>query len=566
MVKLIRKLVLILILSIAKQASSTVVINEVLANEPGSLTSLEWVELYNSGTFAVGLKDWKFIEGNDTTVITDLVLIEGEGYLVIARKLVTDAGDSGSFEAHWGNASGVWGDFVMENFPAVEAKMSLTNSGGTVSLVDSYGNTQSFTWNKDFGDKISWEKIEPEGTDSLSNWSACTLYQGSTPGRVNSVTSVENDLAIQQISVITPEILPNTDFTLEIKIQNVGTKNSLPNYLDVYNCTNPLQNLPSLQKLASQIEIPQIPVNEIYTLNVTLNLPEGNYRLCCSLGPDNKPYNNFDRIDLKVGSFLPDIVINEIMAAPDLSQNQTEWVELYNRSQKTVNLKNWFVGDENNSTIISSDELLIASSTFLILTEDRNKFLATYPDINSSVIQVESWQTLNNSDDGVTLRDSLDFLVEQIVYGTLPPNGISWERIDFDKSGSDSANWWRSVDPSGATPGKENSVHTTFSSNIQMKLSPNPFSPDGDGFDDELDIEYQIPLGSNLTLKIYDVKGRIIRTLSNDQPQVSGKTVWDGKNDEGEIVRTGIYVLFVQITGENHQSQKAAISVVKNKK
>lgn len=525
MVKLVRSLVLLLILFIAKEANSTVVINEVLANEPGSLTSLEWVELYNTGTFAIDLKDWKFIEGNDTTVITDAVFIEGEGYLVIARKLLAEAGDSGSFEAHWGNASGVWGDFVMENFPVLEAKMSLTNSGGTLSLIDTYGNAQSFTWNKDFGDKISWEKIDPDVPDSLSNWSACTLYQGSTPGRVNSVTPVENDLAIQQISATTPAILPNIDFNLEIKIQNVGTQNSQPNYLDIYDCTNSLQNLARFQKLASQIEIPEIPINETYTLNVTLNLSEGNYRLCCTVGPDDKYYNNLKTIDIKVGSFLPDIAINEIMAAPDLSKNQTEWVELYNRSEKTVNLKNWFIGDKNNSTLISSDELLVSPSTFLILTEDRNKFLATYPDINSSVIQVESWQTLNNSDDGVTLKDSLDFSVEQIIYGTLPPNGVSWERIDFDKSGSDSANWWRSVDPSGATPGKENSVHTTFSSNIHLKLSPNPFSPDGDGFDDELNIEYQIPLGSNLTLKIYDVKGRSVRTLLNDQPAVSGKTL-----------------------------------------
>src|SRR3990170_6389338 len=136
MVKSVRKFIFVLTLITANPANSAVVINEVLANEPGSLTSLEWVELYNTGAFAVGLKDWKFIEGNDTTAITDPVFIEGEGYLVLARKLVTTPGDSGSFEARWGNASGVWGDFVMENFPVVEAKMSLTNSGGTVSLVD----------------------------------------------------------------------------------------------------------------------------------------------------------------------------------------------------------------------------------------------------------------------------------------------------------------------------------------------------------------------------------------------------------------------------------------------
>lgn len=564
--KSIQSVLIILILVLSSPAQATVVINEILANEPGSSTSLEWVELYNFGSSAVDLKDWKFIEGNDTTVITNSILIGGKSYLIVARKLVTAAGDSGSFEGFWGDASGVWGDSPKENFPALEAEMTLTNSGGTVFLIDPDGNIQSFSWNKDFGDKISWEKINPQRADSLSNWSACSLPSGSTPGKVNSVTPVENDLTIQGISVLTSPIFPNTDFDLEIKIQNLGMAISQPNVLNIYNDLNFDQNLEESEKIVSQLTIPEIEVNQIYLLNVTLNLAEGNYRLYTELGPDDKIYNNLNSLDLKVGGPLPDIVINEIMAAPDLSKNQTEWVELYNRSQNTVDLKNWFIGDENNQSLISSEEFLVAPSTFVILTEDRNKFLATYTDINSSVIQIENWQTLNNSDDGVVLRDSLGFLVEQVAYGTLPPNGISWERIDYDKESSDSSNWWRSVDSLGATPGKENSVHTTFSSNIQLKLSPNPFSPDGDGFDDELNIEYQIPLGSNLTLKIYDVKGRLVRTLLNDQPAVSGNTVWDGKNDDGKIVRTGIYILFVQITGEHKESKKAAISVVKNKK
>jgi len=561
--KLIRRLVLIFILTILSPARATVVINEVLANEPGSLTSLEWVELYNSGTSAVDLKDWKFIEGDDTTGFTNSILIGGESYLIVARKLVTAAGDSGSFEGFWGDASGVWGDSPIENFPVLEAKMTLTNSVGTVFLIDPDGNLQSFTWNKDFGDKVSWEKISPQSGDSLNNWSACVLASGSTPGKVNSVTPAENDLTIQGVSVLTSLIVPNTDFDLEIKIQNLGTELSQINFLNIYHDLNFDHNLEESEKIVSQIYIPTLDVNHTYPLNVTLNLPSGNFRLYFELGPDDKIYNNFSSLDLKVGGLLPDIVINEIMAAPDLTQNQTEWVKLYNRSQNTVNLKNWFVGDKNKQTILTIDELLLTPSNFLILAEDRNKFLATYLDINSSVIQVESWQTLNNSDDEAVLRDSLGFSVEQVTYGTLPPNGISWERIDYDKASSDSANWWRCVDSQGATPGKENSVHTTFSSNIQLKLSPNPFSPDGDGFDDELNVEYQIPLGSNLTLKIYDVKGRLVRTLLNDQPAVSGKTIWDGKNDASKIVRTGIYVLFVQITGEHKESKKAAISVVK---
>jgi hypothetical protein len=269
-------------------SADLVAINEVLANEPGSSTKLEWVELYNADSLSHNLEGWSFICKEDTTLFTADVVIPARGYLVIARQLVSEPPDSVNFEGHWGDASGVWGDAPGEDFPAVHAKMSLTNSGGTISLVDPDKNVQTFTWDKDCGDGVSLERVSWDGED-------------------------------------------------------------------------------------------------------------------------------------------------------------------------------WFCG------------------------------------------------------------------------------------VSLD----------------GSTPGRKNSVSVDYSSTIQLSIQPNPFSPDGDGFEDQAVFKYTLPLESNLTIKIYDVRGRLVRTLIKDEPRASGELVWDGKDGNGEIVRIGVYVVWAEATGNSRSQTKTTIVIAK---
>jgi len=72
----------------------------------------------------------------------------------------------------------------------------------------------------------------------------------------------------------------------------------------------------------------------------------------------------------------------------------------------------------------------------------------------------------------------------------------------------------------------------------QFKLAqnyPNPFNPN-------TIIEFSIPIKQKVSLVIYDVLGREIKTLVNKN--LSGgnyKFLWDGKNENGEKVTSGIY-------------------------
>ena len=73
---------------------------------------------------------------------------------------------------------------------------------------------------------------------------------------------------------------------------------------------------------------------------------------------------------------------------------------------------------------------------------------------------------------------------------------------------------------------------------------PNPFNP-------TTVIRYDVPAGGGvMTLRIYDVSGALIRTLS-DGPQTAGQktATWNGKDNRGRSVASGVYFYRLQAPG-----------------
>jgi hypothetical protein len=70
---------------------------------------------------------------------------------------------------------------------------------------------------------------------------------------------------------------------------------------------------------------------------------------------------------------------------------------------------------------------------------------------------------------------------------------------------------------------------------------PNPFNP-------TTVIRYDVPAGgSAVTLKVYDVAGRLVRTLVNERQTAGRKSAtWDGRNNRGITVATGVYFYRMQ--------------------
>ncbi|HEY7751969.1 MAG TPA: FlgD immunoglobulin-like domain containing protein, partial [Ignavibacteriaceae bacterium] len=130
---------------------------------------------------------------------------------------------------------------------------------------------------------------------------------------------------------------------------------------------------------------------------------------------------------------------------------------------------------------------------------------------------------------------------------------ISLERINPTLSGNDPANWSSSADILGATPTTQNSIYTeNLSSESNISVSPNPFSPDDDGFEDFTIINYNLTQAtSQVRIKIFDSKGRLVRTLTNSQASgPSGSIIFDGLGDDGQALRIGIYIIFLEAINE----------------
>ena len=72
---------------------------------------------------------------------------------------------------------------------------------------------------------------------------------------------------------------------------------------------------------------------------------------------------------------------------------------------------------------------------------------------------------------------------------------------------------------------------------------PNPFNP-------STTINYNVDASGMVTLKVYDVMGRLVRTLV-DGYKISGyesgySVVWDGKDQQGQQVSAGLYIYSLQ--------------------
>jgi gliding motility-associated-like protein len=148
---------------------------------------------------------------------------------------------------------------------------------------------------------------------------------------------------------------------------------------------------------------------------------------------------------------------------------------------------------------------------------------------------------------------------------TTVPKGTSLEKIRPEFNGKIAASWAASVAANGSTPGQPNSVLVSLEkSDETITVSPNPFSPDNDGYEDFLIIRYQIEAPTAIAnVRIFDRLGRMIRHLANHVPiGSSGQFVWDGKDDLGRTMPIGSYLCYFQLSDTITQKQRDFVITV----
>ncbi len=92
-----------------------------------------------------------------------------------------------------------------------------------------------------------------------------------------------------------------------------------------------------------------------------------------------------------------------------------------------------------------------------------------------------------------------------------------------------------------------NGIETT-NTNDALKVYPNPFSPDQSG---STTISFSLPQSQNVSLKIFDLTGRLVTTLLDETiSEGNHQLQWNARDENGNAVSEGIYFLKMQTANE----------------
>lgn len=552
----------------------TIVINEVMYAPTGG--EPEWVEFLNVAADSANLRNWKISNRNSSTRYTittsDIVIFRGE-YLIITK-------DTALF-------------FVKhQNVPSTVIQANsiptflFNNNGDAVVLFDSRGAKMdsvqyAITWGGSNGRSLERVDALFSSNDS-TNWGSSEDSAGSTPGRHNSLAPVEVDLRATRLSTE----VNGSSLSVRVVATNVGREPVSSFAVALFHDANgdsaaQVGELLERRTTASVLQ----PRDSLLTDFTWAEPGFGRKHLIAVVEnpADQRPANNTSYGVAKISYPERSLVINEIMYAP--LSGQAEYVELYNRSHLTIDVRDWKISDMRNANGIANEFVIaripyhVQPQSYIVVSSDSSlltRFNVTADSANGihMFIVNRSNLSLNNEGDDVVLSDLTGSIIDSVRYApgwhnaqVADVSGRALERINPELPSMDRRNWSTSAHYLGGTPGKRNSIFTaSVPSSALLSFSPNPFSPDGDGHEDFTLISYEVPASAALLrIRIFDAKGRLIRTLVNGEPTgARGTVVWDGMNDNRDKVRMGIYVVFLEALdagGATIHSTKAAIVV-----
>ena len=538
---------------------SQVVINEIMY-APVS-PNKEWFELKNTGTTSLDLQNWKWRDaaaGNALRTISVLNLtILSDSFLIVCEDSVTFKNQYPDFFGKVVQSSG-WS--------------ALNNSGNeNIVIYDASGiHADSLTYNNSWGSGITGYSLERKQSEIQanlpSNWASSIHPDRSTPGKRNSVTPLQNDLIIFSFETEPAYPFKGGDIEFRLSIRNIGKSSASGAEVKIFNDKNNDSTGQMSELICSQY-LNLINPGDSILYECTFNLIDtGRKQFIADViyNVDDDPLNNKFYKSIYVSDQSGGgggVAINEIMYDP--LTGQSEWIELYNGFQMPVNLKKWKYVESSSSKNLSDSELVLGPGQYLVIARDStlyNSFLYLKSNSDNHKVIFISSMILSNTGERLLITDSLNNSIDAVSYEAAfhNPNlsdtkGISLEKINPAIRSDVISNWSSSANLSGGTPGKINSIHTTgIQSESKVNISPNPFSPDGDGHEDFTVINFNLNVKiAQIRVKVYDIKGRIVRTLmDNSISGNNGEIIFNGLDDKEQKLRTGIYILLIEVIDE----------------
>ena len=318
-------------------------------------------------------------------------------------------------------------------------------------------------------------------------------------------------------------------------------------------------NIPVNQVLATQNADRSIDIDfgKVEGMELNLSVSGISSRSDKTMIPETKTFSY---------SFSPEvasILLNEILFNP--FSGGVDFVELVNVSENSIPIHRLMLATRNDTMAlkqiypVSSEKRYLKSGEILACTKDPAIVLLQYLSCNPETFCLMKSFPSYPDDAGtvILLNDSLEILDEFHYSAKMhspfvaDENGVSLERISLEKPTADRSNWASAAASVGsASPGLPNS-QTESKTEIQDEILPEPqtFSPNGDGYNDELSIKYRFSKpGFMANVRIFDAAGRQVKYLVKNQSlSQEGSWLWNGENESGQRQNIGVYIILVEV-------------------
>lgn len=520
-----------------------VIITEILA-DPTPVVRLpeeEYIEIYNRSEKAIDLKGMTFTAGSRTATLPDVQLASNEYAVLVPVAAV----------GLYTMAPKVIG---LSSFPAI------TNSGSDLSLKNANGElvyqiTFSDTWYASGSKKEGGWSLEmidvTQPCAGRENWKESQDPQGGTPAAINSVNgTLENNASLKPVAV---EFLSGN--VIQIVFSEKYNLSILNDYQISVSPEIAINTVTPIVPSADRVEIAfleDIAEGIIYEITIS------NFYDCSG--------NATEATTLKFG--VPvlvepgDIVINELMYDPVTGGE--DFIELLNISDKLLSLSDMVIvredaiGSRITTTKLENLRRILFPGEYIVISAKGESIRGQYttPGVGAFA-DVSGFPNYVNDGGVAALYRNDDLLLDKLVYDPKMhfklldiTKGVSLERVNPRIPASERSNWnSAAVSIGGATPGYQNSQYLQALPKGELSVFPEVFSPDSDGIDDLLGVNYQLDKTDYVgTASIYTIEGIPVRKLFTQQTLAQeGFFTWDGLDDQSKKARVGIYVVVLEI-------------------